>query len=531
MTDQPMPPQLPAPQAKPRSPGRVVAIIAALLSVCLVMLAGVVGVAVWVTQQGDGDEEKKPFTEAIAELGEAEGIVYKDVAVADTTVKSLTVTQGGMRMGQAEGGAFSYLTTPAGDQITGPVKLLSVDDTLFYRATTGDAAKQPWMTGDESADLARVVDMFASPKDLAASLSRALSRARADDLPEGPADVETYAGVKALRASTPTGDLLITSAKPHQLLGVEPPAGSRTVGAPAVAGDGVKTVAYVSGPAGSDGVDPMSLAGEGMELDPVPPAEADPMYADMEKETSQLSKAVDTGVTFNANLDGNVQCSAGGCTATANIHGTLSSGAQSRITGGQVTANMTASFTIDGGAAGSCSTSGSLGVSGGSAEGTMSCSAPGAGARFVAVEQQKKAALGSRGGRYSFPYAASVQVVAVARVQVERLVQIINQARDEAANAVPETLRFGSRAAAREGLPGDLAGVGNRFFRGATAKSQDFQAVGLPGGGYRLQFFSPANNPGYGKLYVQEIDRSGNIVSRYKDTIGPDGFIERKFLQ
>lgn len=102
---------------------------------------------------------------------------------------------------------------------------------------------------------------------------------------------------------------------------------------------------------------------------------------------------------------------------------------------------------------------------------------------------------------------------------------------DEAAKTVPEALSFGSRATAREGLPGDLASVGNRFFRGATSKSQDFQAVGLPGGGYRLQFFSPANNPGYGKLYVQEIDRTGNILRRYKDTMGPDGFIERKVVQ
>lgn len=100
-----------------------------------------------------------------------------------------------------------------------------------------------------------------------------------------------------------------------------------------------------------------------------------------------------------------------------------------------------------------------------------------------------------------------------------------------AAKAVPEALSFGSRTAAREGLPGDLAGVGNRFFRGATSKSQEFQAIGLPDGGYRLQFFSPANNPGYGKLYVQEIDRSGNILSRYKDTMGPDGLIERKTVQ
>ena len=92
-------------------------------------------------------------------------------------------------------------------------------------------------------------------------------------------------------------------------------------------------------------------------------------------------------------------------------------------------------------------------------------------------------------------------------------------------------LNFGSRAAAREGLSGEAGTAANCFFRGATSKSQDFQAQELPGGGYRLQFFSPANNPGYGKLYVQEIDRTGNVLRRYKDTIGPDGFIERKMVQ
>jgi hypothetical protein len=91
-------------------------------------------------------------------------------------------------------------------------------------------------------------------------------------------------------------------------------------------------------------------------------------------------------------------------------------------------------------------------------------------------------------------------------------------------------LNFGSRAAAREGLSGEAGTAANRFFRGATSKSQDFQAQELPGGGYRLQFFSPANNPGYGKLYVQEIDRTGNVLREYKDTRGPDGFIERKMV-
>jgi hypothetical protein len=93
-----------------------------------------------------------------------------------------------------------------------------------------------------------------------------------------------------------------------------------------------------------------------------------------------------------------------------------------------------------------------------------------------------------------------------------------------------ETLVFDIRSAAREGLPGELIGAGNRFFRGATLKSQDFAAIGLPDGGYRLQFFSPANTPGYGKLYVQEVDNIGQVLREYKQTMGPEGLIETKWV-
>ena len=99
-----------------------------------------------------------------------------------------------------------------------------------------------------------------------------------------------------------------------------------------------------------------------------------------------------------------------------------------------------------------------------------------------------------------------------------------------ATNTVDDMLRFGSRSAAREGLTGDAGVAANRFFRDATSKSVDFQAQPLAGGGYRLQFFSPANNPGYGKLYVQEIDAAGNVISEFKNTPGPDGLIETKWV-
>lgn len=91
-------------------------------------------------------------------------------------------------------------------------------------------------------------------------------------------------------------------------------------------------------------------------------------------------------------------------------------------------------------------------------------------------------------------------------------------------------IEFDSKAAAREGFEGDVRSSADRFFRGATSKSQDFKATELGNGGYRLEFFSSANNPGYGKLYVQEIDQAGAVVREFKNTMGPDGLIETKWV-
>ena len=98
---------------------------------------------------------------------------------------------------------------------------------------------------------------------------------------------------------------------------------------------------------------------------------------------------------------------------------------------------------------------------------------------------------------------------------------------EDAANAVG----FASKAEARSAFDGQVGTAANRFFRGATSKSTDFQATELQGGGQRFEFFSPANNPGYGKLYVQEVDAQGDVIQEYKDTMGPQGLIERKFVR
>jgi RHS repeat-associated protein len=102
---------------------------------------------------------------------------------------------------------------------------------------------------------------------------------------------------------------------------------------------------------------------------------------------------------------------------------------------------------------------------------------------------------------------------------------------DAGPTALP-TIDLAGKAAARAALAelGDVGVAANRFFRDATSKSTDFTITELAGGVRRLQFFSPANNPGYGKRYLQEIDEFGRIVREYKETIGPEGVIEIKWV-
>jgi hypothetical protein len=79
-------------------------------------------------------------------------------------------------------------------------------------------------------------------------------------------------------------------------------------------------------------------------------------------------------------------------------------------------------------------------------------------------------------------------------------------------------------------LDGSLGSAANRFFRDAAKNAQDFRITDLAGGGKRFEFFSPARNAGYGKHYVQEVDGTGAIVREFKNTLGPDGLIETKWI-
>ena len=102
----------------------------------------------------------------------------------------------------------------------------------------------------------------------------------------------------------------------------------------------------------------------------------------------------------------------------------------------------------------------------------------------------------------------------------------------KAANAatVANTASFASKQAAREALDGRLGVAANRFFRDAAKNAQDFRISNLADGAKRFEFFSPARNAGYGKQYVQEVDSTGSIIREFKNTMGPNGLIETKWI-
>src|SRR3954464_9589957 len=90
------------------------------------------------------------------------------------------------------------------------------------------------------------------------------------------------------------------------------------------------------------------------------------------------------------------------------------------------------------------------------------------------------------------------------------------------------SVTYPDKAAARGALSGRPRAAANRFFRDATGKSTGFAITALGAGTYRLEFFSPARNRGYGKRYIQEIGPDGEVIREFKETLGPNGLIETK---
>ncbi|MER5278928.1 Hint domain-containing protein [Streptomyces sp. NPDC002809] len=392
----------------------------------------------------DGKESAKadprtlqPYRLALAGLAFAPGLRYKDESPGGMMKREATVTSSGSRFGSSGFGRKEL------DR-----EFLSVGGKTFTRWRTDPAAKNGarkpglWDAGEtlDSGLSDELTKHRPSTPELANQFFEALA-----ELEENPptggysSGSRTVGSTEAQALDTSAGQLVITRKAPFRVLRLEPPSGfvpgaapSRSTGSASYTT--VRAAADLDDTGPFDGADTLAL-----DVEPVGEANAPAMYDTFAKQTKELGKAGDSGISLSLNGSGTVRCSSGGCTAASSFSGQVAGDAKSRLVGGQVTAVMTSTFSIDGQSGGSCtSPPGTFSLSGSSVSGSLTCSNPGAGATFASVESRKKAeararsrASGGRAVQYSIPLRANslISARALATVEVKKLVAQVGKER------------------------------------------------------------------------------------------------------
>ncbi|MDX3231506.1 Hint domain-containing protein [Streptomyces sp. ME19-01-6] len=418
------------------------------------VLALVAGLLVWDNtdsgaQKPEAKWNLKPFRQALAELALAPGLRYQDSSTAGATKRDVTVTASGSRFGTTGSGTKTLdrdVLQVGGKTFT----RWKVDPAPGQDAKPGTETPGKWSAGYEgsSGSAKEVVEQRPTPPELATQLSKALDALESTPAPRESSQRQprTVKGAPALGVDTSAGRLLITRKKPYRVLRLEPYRPSRS-GAPSPGAGTVRQAAAQDSPDDDPAEAPEVTDGplegsdsQGMDLAPVTGDAVDPMYDTLEKQTKELGKATDSGISLTLSGSGSVKCGSGGCTTSHSFSGQITTSAKSRLVDGKVTAVMSATFTIDGKSAGGCtSNQGTFAVTGTSVSGSLSCSNPGAGPTFASIEAQKKAEARARsranGGRpvqYRIPYTSNALITAraLATVEVKKLVERVKQERN-----------------------------------------------------------------------------------------------------
>ncbi|MFD7770917.1 polymorphic toxin-type HINT domain-containing protein [Streptomyces sp. NPDC059787] len=419
-------------------------------------------------QRARTQRDLQPFKEAVDSLVDAPGLRYKDTSAFGITENDITVTAGG-----------SQFSTPSSGRTDQGRDVLRIGGKTFTRWQVDPAPREDvaagekappseWTVGTDDGSelmdeaLARTI----APSSLAAVLTKAL-----DDLGRSPSSADesktsstsgqrplSVNGTPALGIDTSAGRLLVTKEKPHRVLRLEaydvredlsdmreqlengevPTAPRRVTTGPLASGDG-----------------------EGMDLTPVLADAADKMFDTLVEYAGQLEDATDRGITFTLDGAGEMDCSPSGCTATQNFTGEVSSIARKeRVTKGEVTAVMSATFSIDGKPAGQCtSPQRTFPVRGNDVSGTLKCSDPGAGPLYASVAARVKAqaeadaqACGCR-VRLTYPLRANtlIDARALAEVEAKKLADQAKWERDVAACAKPHSFPSGTQVLLADG--------------------------------------------------------------------------------
>ncbi|MEV0749859.1 hypothetical protein AB0I75_32430 [Streptomyces sp. NPDC050273] len=379
-----------------------------------------------------------PFREAIDDLATAPGLRYKDTSSFGITDNEISVTASGSQFGSTSSGRNDH-----GRDV------LRIGGKTFMRwqhdpapeEDVKEGAKAPpseWIVGlDDGSELVdEALARTVAPPKLAAVLDKALTDLEKSPQAEGSGQLgsglsnssgqrpSNVNGTPALGVDTSAGRLLVTKAAPHRVLRLEaydlregisdmreqiekgevPKARPRVTTGPLASGDG-----------------------EGMDLTPILADAADKMFDTLVEYADQLKDATDRGISFTLDGAGEMDCSASGCTATQNFTGSVSSIARKeRVTKGEVTAVMSATFSIDGKPAGQCtSPQRTFPVRGNNVSGTLKCSNPGAGPLYASVAARVQAqaqADADRCGckvRLTYPLRANTLIDARALAKVE----------------------------------------------------------------------------------------------------------------
>ncbi|MFJ7629771.1 Hint domain-containing protein [Streptomyces sp. NPDC097595] len=451
----------------------------------LVIVALVAGLLSLTFSSSDSDEVQaaqrnlKPFKEAVDDLANAPGLRYKDTSFLGITENEITVTASGSQFG----------TTSSGRNSTGKddnaEDVLRIGGKTFMRwhvdpspredvAAGEKASPSEWMVGlnDGSGLMDEALARTIAPPKLAAVLAKALT-----DLEKSPptssesktaADQQPLSvnGTPALGIDTSAGRLLVTKKKPHRVLRLE--AYDLREGLSDMK-DQLENGEELTAPPKVTTGPLESGDGEGMDLTPILADAADKMFDTLVKYAAQLKDATDHGINFTMDGSGEMDCNSSGCTATQNFSGEVSSIARKeRVTKGEVTAVMSATFSIDGKPAGQCtSPQRTFPVQGNKVSGTLKCSNPGAGPLYASVSARNKAQANARAQAcsckvtLSYPVRANtfIDASALAKVEAEKLASQAKSERDAASCATPHSFPSGTRVLAAGSLSFSIESV------------------------------------------------------------------------
>ncbi|TNH28767.1 hypothetical protein FHG89_14050 [Micromonospora orduensis] len=428
-----------------------------MVTLVLVVLAS--AVTWWVWPKGP---DRKPFDQAVAGLAAAEAVTYQ------TSLGGLTTDTRVTRHGDSIG-----TLTLAGQRF----ELMTVNGRNYLKAPSGAlpggaavaGMRNRWFVGNSG--LAGLGQGGVAPPQLAQRLRAVVDHATTFNR-------SSVNGNEAYVARAPDGNLFVTSAKPHRVLRFTPrgianlpslpslptmpgrPADQASSGPPPPSSrpslpdpsaipslPSLPTLPPLPGgalvgvrhrqptpPGGAQAQQP-----PGLDVSPLTPEQTDDLYTDLISSGTQLVEAADPNVQFTAQVTGQIACG-GACTVNASVTNQVTGQDETTVTGAQVTAEMTATISVDGRVGGTCVSPPTPIQTNGA--GQLSCLDPASGALAQAVLAQKKAAAGGKGGVVSVVVTAQVEVYAKAlttaqvRQEVDRQKQERQQARGSRAPPV-----------------------------------------------------------------------------------------------